>query len=108
MMAHDAHHMVEQVSVRRTIEPLLFAGLGEGLTRKTGAENVMPWDRLRLYRSDVRERLDPEVFLVGRPKVLLLLARKYAIVAELRQGEMKAAKASEEVDKSHGQVSGER
>jgi len=87
--AQDAYNIVDQITPLRTLQAVLIARLGEGLTGKAGTEDVVIGDRLNVERPDVAVRAPTEILLVERCKVLIDLAREDALVTERLQRQMK-------------------
>lgn len=75
-------YVAEQVSPSRIVEPVLLTRLREGLTRKTGAENIVLGDVGNIHLLDVAVGLYTKVLFVERTEPGVYLACKDALVAE--------------------------
>lgn len=91
----NANDVIDQIAPLRTLEPLLSTRFREGLTGKTGAQDVVGRHRRQIKRTDVAMGSDTEILFVERSKVVVALTREDAIMTECFEGEVKTAESGE-------------
>src|SRR5579859_1375248 len=101
------HYLFEQSSPDLVVKAQLGSGFGEGLTRESRTQYLM-WRNLLsefAYVTICDTLRLGEISDIESFKLVINLRRKHALMTQLRESQVKSAKAGKEVDKSHRKAS---